>query len=98
MTITVTESPGGPEVHRARLLLGRLLMEEGDLAGALVQFETAVLERPDWGGCWADAARINALLGHQGRAAHYLREGRKLFPRHPVLRDLEAQVFHGCER
>lgn len=95
---TVSESPRGPEVHRARLLLGRLLMEEGDLAGALVQFETAVRERPDWGGCWVDAARINALLGDQGRAALYLREGRKLFPRHQALCELETQVLQACAR
>lgn len=95
---TVAEAPGGAEVHRARLLLGRLLLEQGDSAGALLQFETAVRERPDWGGCWVDAARINARLGYLGRAALILREGRKLFPRHPVLRDLETQVFASCER
>ena len=90
---TVADAPGGPESHKARLNLGRLLLARGESSAALMQFETAVRERPDWGGCWVDAARVNAQLGNRTRAAEFICEGRRLFPKNMALLALEAQVL-----
>jgi hypothetical protein len=89
---TVTEAPGGPEVHRARLLLARLLQESGDFSGAAREATAAVAERPDWLPSWIEAVKAQLLAGQSNQAARYVRQGRRLFPRDQQLKQLEAQV------
>lgn len=90
---TVRRFPAGPEVHRARLLLGRILEREGDFAPARHQFDAALAQRPDWRPCWVEAARAAFEQGDRERTRLLVREGRRLFPRDARLEGLETKVF-----
>lgn len=90
---TVVEAPGSPEVHRARLLLGRLLLNRREETAALKQFERALQERPDWRPAWAETVQANLLARRDTDAQRFLDRGLQLFPQDPRLRRLAAQVF-----
>ncbi len=89
----VRRFPGGAEVHRARLLLGRILQKEGDGPGARAQFDLALRERPDWRSCWVESARAAFSQGDRERTTALVREGRRLFPLDPHLEGLETKVI-----
>ena len=88
---TVRDAPGSPGVHRARLLLGRLLAARGDGSGAARQAALAVQERPDQQACWVAAVQQHAAVGDRSGAARYLSAGLQLFPHEPHLNRLKYQ-------
>ncbi len=89
---TISEDPHHPETHRARLLLGRLLIANGTLAAAVTHFEAAVQKWPALREGWVDTARLHRRLGHQRRAAEYAEQGRSLFPADADLQKLARQT------
>jgi len=88
----VTEAPEHGASHRARLLLGRLLLADGQAEAGLAQMETAVRDWPGLREGWVDTARVHTRLGQYEQAARYIRQGRYLFPADPVLLRLEDDI------
>lgn len=94
----VTRFPGAPEVHRGRLLLGRILELEGETDQARRQYDLALRDRPDWRPCWVEATRAAISQGDRERTTCLLEQGRRLFPLDPQLKGLEAKVSKGFVR
>ena len=95
---TVAEAPGAPEVHRARLLLGRLLMHRREHEAALVQFERSVRERPDWGPAWSEIVQAQLSADRTSAAKDYLGRGLRLFPQDFRLQRLDRIMQEGMPR
>jgi len=90
---TVTDTAADAEVHRAYLLLGRILCGTGQWRRGTAELDRAVALRPDRLGCWREISRALVLQGAVPRARLYLEQGLLLFPEDPVLKNLAAQVF-----
>lgn len=89
---TICESPHHPETHRARLLLGRLLIANDRPAAAVSHMEMAVHKWPALREGWIDTARLHQRMGHLDRAAQFAEGGRKLFPADQALQQVARQV------
>ncbi len=89
---TVKEAPSHDGVHRAQLLLGRLLVAEGETSSGVSHLESAVRKWPALREGWVDTARAHTELKDYVQATRYLKQGRHLFPGDPVLLSLEDQM------
>jgi len=94
----VARFPEAADIHRGRLLLGRLRERAGDPAGAREQFDLALRARPDLRPCWVEATRAAIGQGDRERATSLVKQGRNLFPLDPGLKSLEAKVSKGLCR
>ena len=92
---TISENPHHPDTHRARLLLGRLHIQQGDPGAALVYMEQAVQKWPEWREGWIDTVRVLQQLKRREPAARYAEQGLSLFPLDPTLQALAREV--SCE-
>jgi len=90
---TVRDAPGAPGVHKARLLLSRLLAGRGENSEAARQTAHAVRERPDQQACWVAAVWQHAVAGMDDAARRYLKQGLVLFPHDTQLNSLNRQEF-----
>ncbi len=89
---TIGEAPEHDATHRARMLLGRLLLQAGEPDAAVAQAEAAVRGWPALREGWVDVIRLHFRLGHLPEAIRYLERGRYLFPRDSVLQALDREV------
>jgi len=89
---TISENPHHPETHRARLLLGRLLIAGGTPTAAVTHMETAVRKWPALREGWIDTARLHLRLGHWQQVADYAEQGGSLFPLDAELQKLAGQA------
>lgn len=92
LTRTVREQPQHPETHRARLLLGQLLLAAGRPSTAAAHCEDAVRRWPALREGWVAAVRLQIILGRWDQADSYLHQARRLFPADSVLAQLAEQV------
>ena len=93
LTLTVRQSPGVPGIHRARLLLARLLAARGLGRAAAQQTAHAVRERPDQAACWVAAVQEHLAAGLALDALRLRDEGRRLFPHEAALKRWKDQDF-----
>lgn len=89
---TVEEMPEHEVAYRSRLLLGRLLIEAGQVASGTGQLESAVRDRPELPAGWLEAARGHARVGNRDSAARFVEQGRWLFPADPMLQEMQARL------
>ena len=75
---------------QANLMMVEIQARLGKTDLALNRLETTIKNYPEHLLCWIQAVVLNLLAGNEHKAAIYLKQGRKLFPASPVLKQLEA--------